>query len=101
MVRDELAGGERAAARRALRSVLAERGYLRDIPFERIEAALDARGPGRRVFLKRGARNRDGAAMTHTGAAMRQKSTRSSLSEAEIAAAVRRMAERIALRLRG
>jgi tRNA(Ile)-lysidine synthase len=53
IVRDELAGGERVAARRRLRAALARRGDLRDIPFERIEAMLDAR-PGRRVFLKRG-----------------------------------------------
>jgi tRNA(Ile)-lysidine synthase len=53
IVRDELGGGERVAARRRLRARLATRGELRDIPFERIEAALDAR-PGRRVFLKPG-----------------------------------------------
>jgi tRNA(Ile)-lysidine synthase len=53
IVRAELAGGERVAARRGLRAELAARGDLRDIPFERIEAALDAR-PGSRVFLKRG-----------------------------------------------
>jgi tRNA(Ile)-lysidine synthase len=54
LVRDEAEQNERATARRALRSVLDERGLLRDVPFERIEAALDVRGPGRRVFLKRG-----------------------------------------------
>ena len=59
IVRDELAGGERVAARRRLRADLAERGELRDIPFERIEAALDAR-PGRRVFLKRGLEHQAG-----------------------------------------
>jgi tRNA(Ile)-lysidine synthase len=53
IVRDELAGGDRVVARRRLRAQLADRGELRDIPFERIEAALDAR-PGRRVFLKPG-----------------------------------------------
>ena len=53
IVRDDLAGGERVFARRRLRAQLAKRGELRDIPFERIEAALDAR-PGRRVFLKPG-----------------------------------------------
>jgi tRNA(Ile)-lysidine synthase len=53
IVREELAGGERADARRRLRAQLAGRGELRDIPFERIEAALDAR-PGRRVFLRPG-----------------------------------------------
>jgi tRNA(Ile)-lysidine synthase TilS/MesJ len=53
IVRAELTGGERVVARRRLRVELAARGDLRDIPFERIEAALDAR-PGRRVFLKRG-----------------------------------------------
>ena len=59
IVRDELAGGDRVAARRKLRAELADRGELRDIPFERIEAALDAR-PGRRVFLKRGLEHRAG-----------------------------------------
>lgn len=59
IVRDELTGGDRTAARRRLRAELAERGELRDIPFERIEAALDAR-PGRRVFLKRGVEHRTG-----------------------------------------
>ena len=54
LVRDEEAQNERADARRALRTVLDERGLLRDVPFERIEAALDVRQPGRRVFLKRG-----------------------------------------------
>jgi tRNA(Ile)-lysidine synthase len=53
IVREELAGGDRAGARRRLRAELAARGELRDISFERIEAALDAR-PGRRVFLKSG-----------------------------------------------
>jgi tRNA(Ile)-lysidine synthase len=53
IVRDELAGSERAVARRTLRERLRERGELRDIPFERIEAALDA-GPDARVFLKTG-----------------------------------------------
>jgi tRNA(Ile)-lysidine synthase len=53
IVRDELAGGERGVARRRLRAHLAQEGMLRDIPFERIEAVLDAR-PGRRVFLKPG-----------------------------------------------
>jgi len=59
IVRDELAGGDRVAARRKLRAELAKRGELRDIPFERIEAALDAR-PGRRVFLKRGLEHQPG-----------------------------------------
>jgi tRNA(Ile)-lysidine synthase len=53
IVREELAGSERAAARRTLRERLRARGELRDIPFERIEAALDA-GPATRVFLKTG-----------------------------------------------
>jgi tRNA(Ile)-lysidine synthase len=53
IVREEMIGGERAERRRRLRARLAERGALRDIPFERIEAALDAR-PGGRVFLKPG-----------------------------------------------
>jgi len=53
IVREELNGGERVAERRRLRAHLAGRGELRDVPFERIEAALEAR-PGRRVFLKRG-----------------------------------------------
>jgi tRNA(Ile)-lysidine synthase len=59
IVRDELAGGDRGAARRRLREQLAGRGELRDIPFERIEAALDAR-PGRRVFLKPGLEHQAG-----------------------------------------
>ncbi len=53
LVGDDLSGGERGAARRRLRAQLARTGDLRDIPFERIEAVLDAR-PGRRVFLKPG-----------------------------------------------
>ncbi len=53
IVRAELAGGERVAARRRLRQLLDGRGELHDIPFERIEAVLDAR-PQRRVFVKRG-----------------------------------------------
>jgi tRNA(Ile)-lysidine synthase len=53
IVSDELAGGDRVRARRRLRAHLASRGELRDIPFERIEAFLNAR-PGRRVFLKPG-----------------------------------------------
>jgi tRNA(Ile)-lysidine synthase len=61
IVRDELAGGGRVEARRRLRAQLADRGELRDIPFERIEAALDAR-PGRRVFLKPGLEHEAGGA---------------------------------------
>jgi tRNA(Ile)-lysidine synthase len=53
IVRAERAGDERAAARDDLRRRLRERDLLRDIPFERIEAALDA-PPGARVFLKPG-----------------------------------------------
>ncbi|MFN2459704.1 MAG: tRNA lysidine(34) synthetase TilS [Candidatus Velthaea sp.] len=53
IVRGELADGERGAARRELRARLRAHGDLRDIPFERIEAALDA-GSDRRVFLKTG-----------------------------------------------
>jgi tRNA(Ile)-lysidine synthase TilS/MesJ len=53
IVREEIDGGERVAARRRLRAHLADRDELRDIPFERIEAVLNAR-PGRRVFLKPG-----------------------------------------------
>ncbi len=53
IVRDELTGGERVARRRRVRTALANRGELRDIPFERIEALLGAR-PDRRVFLKPG-----------------------------------------------
>jgi tRNA(Ile)-lysidine synthase len=52
IVRDELAGTPRALERRELRERLKSSGDLRDIPFERIEAALDA--PSGRVFLKRG-----------------------------------------------
>ena len=53
IVRSERTDDERARARRDLRERLRERELLRDIPFERIEAALDA-GPGARVFLKPG-----------------------------------------------
>jgi tRNA(Ile)-lysidine synthase len=53
IVRGERAGDERARARRDLRARLRDRELLRDIPFERIEAALDA-GPDARVFLKPG-----------------------------------------------
>jgi len=53
IVRSERAGDERARARRDLRARLRDRELLRDIPFERIEAALDA-GPDARVFLKPG-----------------------------------------------
>ena len=53
IVRAERAGDERAAARDDLRRRLRERDALRDIPFERIEAALDA-APGTRTFLKPG-----------------------------------------------
>ncbi len=53
IVRSERAGDERAKARRDLRERLRDRELLRDIPFERIEAALDA-GPDARVFLKPG-----------------------------------------------
>lgn len=53
IVSEELSGGERAAARRRLRGALRARGESRDIPFERIEAVLEAR-PGRRVFVKPG-----------------------------------------------
>lgn len=53
IVRSERAGDERARARRDLRARLRDRELLRDIPFERIEAALDA-GSDARVFLKPG-----------------------------------------------
>jgi tRNA(Ile)-lysidine synthase len=53
IVRAERSGDERAAARDDLRRRLRERDVLRDIPFERIEAALDA-PPDGRVFLKPG-----------------------------------------------
>jgi tRNA(Ile)-lysidine synthase len=53
IVRAERSGDERARARKELRDRLRERDLLRDIPFERIEAALDA-APGARVFLKPG-----------------------------------------------
>ncbi|MEA2689353.1 MAG: tRNA(Ile)-lysidine synthase [Candidatus Eremiobacteraeota bacterium] len=42
IVRDEIEGTDRAHARRALREQLREGDLLRDVPFERIEAALDA-----------------------------------------------------------
>ena len=53
IVRAERSGDERARARNDLRERLRERDLLRDIPFERIEAALDA-APDARVFLKPG-----------------------------------------------
>jgi tRNA(Ile)-lysidine synthase len=53
ILRAERAGEARARDRRALRERLREDGLLRDIPFERIEAALQARPEGR-VFLKPG-----------------------------------------------
>lgn len=53
IVRAERSGDDRARARNDLRERLRERDLLRDIPFERIEAALDA-APGARVFLKPG-----------------------------------------------
>jgi tRNA(Ile)-lysidine synthase len=53
IVRAERSGDGRARARNDLRERLRERDLLRDIPFERIEAALDA-APGARVFLKPG-----------------------------------------------
>jgi len=53
IVRAERSGDERARARKDLRDRLRERDLLRDIPFERIEAALDA-APDARVFLKPG-----------------------------------------------
>jgi tRNA(Ile)-lysidine synthase len=53
IVRAERSGDARARARTELRDRLRERDLLRDIPFERIEAALDA-APGARVFLKPG-----------------------------------------------
>jgi tRNA(Ile)-lysidine synthase len=53
IVRAERADTPRARARHDLRERLRRRGLLDDIPFERIEAALDA-GPEARVFLKPG-----------------------------------------------
>jgi tRNA(Ile)-lysidine synthase len=53
IVRAERSGDDRARARNDLRERLRERDLLRDIPFERIEAALDA-APDARVFLKPG-----------------------------------------------
>jgi tRNA(Ile)-lysidine synthase len=53
IVRDEIADPERAAARRELRERLRAHGDLRDIPFERIEAVLDAH-PEAHVFLRPG-----------------------------------------------
>jgi tRNA(Ile)-lysidine synthase len=48
IARDELAGTDRARARRALRERLRAEDALRDVPFERIEAALDAEQRGTR-----------------------------------------------------
>ena len=46
IVRDELGEGDRARARRTLRERLRADDALRDVPFERIEAALDAEERG-------------------------------------------------------
>jgi tRNA(Ile)-lysidine synthase len=56
IVREELAGSQRAERRRALRERLRQEGRLADVPFERIEAAVRAfeRNSRARVFLKRG-----------------------------------------------
>ncbi len=43
IVRDDLAGSDRARARHALRARLRARDALRDVTFARVEAALDAR----------------------------------------------------------
>jgi tRNA(Ile)-lysidine synthase len=59
IVRAERSGDARAAARNDLRERLRRRDLLRDIPFERIEATLDA-APGARVFLKPGVEAVDG-----------------------------------------
>lgn len=48
IVRDELAGTGRARARRTERERLRAQDALRDVPFERIEAALDAAERGTR-----------------------------------------------------
>jgi len=53
IVRAERSGDDRARARNDLRDRLRKRDLLRDIPFERIEAALDA-APDARIFLKPG-----------------------------------------------
>ena len=49
IVRDELEGTDRARARRELREGLRAQDLLRDVPFERIEAALDAAERGTRT----------------------------------------------------
>lgn len=56
IVADELTGTDRAAARKRLRATLAAEVGLRDVSFERIEAALvaESRGRGRRVHVKEG-----------------------------------------------
>jgi tRNA(Ile)-lysidine synthase len=46
IVRGEIEGTDRARARRALRDGLRAQDALRDVPFERIEAALDAAARG-------------------------------------------------------
>jgi tRNA(Ile)-lysidine synthase len=47
IVRGEIEGTDRARARRALRDGLRAQDALRDVPFERIEAALDAPARGK------------------------------------------------------
>jgi tRNA(Ile)-lysidine synthase len=59
IVRAERAGDDRARARNDLRERLRERDLLRDIPFERIEAALDAAADAH-VFLKPGVESVNG-----------------------------------------
>jgi hypothetical protein len=47
IVRGELERSGRGQARRALRDELRRRNLLRDVPFERIEAVLDAAARGK------------------------------------------------------
>lgn len=54
IVRGELEGTDRARARRALRERLRAQDLLRDVPFERIEAALDAAERGTREHEREG-----------------------------------------------
>jgi hypoxanthine phosphoribosyltransferase len=107
IVRAARSGDARARARDELRTALRARGDLRDVPFERIEAALDARAG--RVFLKpglaleRGVRRANGvgagsveAPTMNVERAIHPDLESVLFSEAEISAAIDRIAQAIA-----
>jgi hypoxanthine phosphoribosyltransferase len=95
IVRAARSGEGRARARDELRAALRVRGELRDVPFERIEAALDARAG--RVFLKPGLTvDRGEAPRMNLERAIHPDLECVLFSEAEIAAAIDRIAQAIA-----